>query len=264
MRCTQVEKLLPLYAGDDCAKARETAEVREHLATCAACRLKAEEFEASRRLLALHAPPAFDEDFFASVRRNVMREIEDEKTRPAPFAAFRQLFAPRTLAVAASLVLLVACALVAFQLYRRAAQQQQTPATETATTTTTTSPRRDDAPVEDTEKTGAHVVAQHEETGQKTFGAHARTSRATRRAASPQAQTVAHKERTPVEPSSTNETARPSQVEAVAVHQGATPTEAAERKVTRIELQTADPNVRIIWLSPREDDTPAIQRETKR
>jgi hypothetical protein len=263
MRCTQVEKLLPLYAGDDCAKAREAAEVREHLATCAPCRLKAEEFEASRRLLTLHAPPAFDEDFFASVRRNVMREIEDEKTRPAPFAAFRQLFAPRTLAVAASLVLLVACALVAFQLYRRATQQQQTPARETATTTTT-SPRPDDAPVGNTEKTSAHIAAQHEETGQKTFGAHARTSRATRRAASPQAQTVAHKERTPVEPSSTNEMARPPQVEAVAVHQGATPTEAAERKVTRIELQTADPNVRIIWLSPRADDTPAIPRETKR
>lgn len=277
MRCTQFEKLLPLYVGDDLAKAGERAEAADHLASCAACRLKAEEFEAGRRLLALHAPPAFDEAFFAGVRRNVMREIEDEKRRPAPFAAFRNLFAPRTsaFAAAAALALLVACALVAFQLYRRAVPSQTTPP-ETAATTpqTTTAPRLEDAPSEQTDKAHAPGVAQHTDAarhdgpGQQNVGAPSTPhplARTTRRVVLSQTQTVAQRDASPVAPSSANEAVRTPQPEAVAaVNHSATPTEAAERKLTRIELQTGDPNVRIIWLSPGADDKPAIQRETKR
>lgn len=254
------------------AKAREASEVAAHLADCAACRLKAEEFEASGRLLALHAPPVFDENFYASVRRNVMREIEAEQTRPAPFAAFRQLFAPRTLAVAASLALLVACALVAFQLYRRVAPTPQT-ARETARQTNT---HADEAPPEKTNNApapvvrqheqveDAPVVAQHDEPRRRSLGAIERASSRTRHVASQHAQSMAHASAPTVESSASNQTGQPTQLETVAVNQAAPLTEIAERKLTRIELQTADPNVRIIWLSPRADDTPAIQRETKR
>jgi len=263
MRCTQVEKLLPLYAGDDVEKAREASEVAAHLSSCADCRLKAEEFEASRRLLALHAPPVFDEAFFAGVRRNVMREIEDERVRPAPLAFFGKLFAPRTLAVAASFALLVACALVASQLYRRAAPppQQATPETARSKTTNT---RADDAPAEKTDSAPAPVVAEHVKSRRKSVAEPSRRTRTARRGASPDTQTLAHEQASPVEPSSPHEAVRAPQLEAVAVNHTSPAAEVAERKLTRIELQTGDPNVRIIWLSPRVDDTPAIQRETKR
>jgi hypothetical protein len=43
---------------------------------------------------------------------------------------------------------------------------------------------------------------------------------------------------------------------AVAVAQTPAGSEVAERKMLRIELQTADPNVRIIWFSPQTNDGP--------
>ncbi|HEX8853700.1 MAG TPA: hypothetical protein VF754_09450 [Pyrinomonadaceae bacterium] len=258
MRCTKIEKLLPLYVGDDLNGTREASQVAVHLSECVGCRRRAEELEASRRLLTLHAPPAFDDAFFEGVRRNVMREIEDESQRPAPLFHFGRFFAPRTLAVAASLALLVACALVAaLQLYRQHAAPQQQPLTAERTLRETPAPVALDAR---TPEQAAHQDVHRP----KPLGSSAQPSRVTRPRASHPTQTLARRSAAHG-PSAPHETQQPTQLASVA--SGNTPATlpaVAEREVTRIELQTGDPNVRIIWLSPRTDDTPAIKRETKR
>jgi hypothetical protein len=74
MHCTLAEQLIPLFAGDD-LPAGEAAALRAHLDACTACRQQAAEFAASRDWLRAYSTPLFSEAEMENLRDAVHREI---------------------------------------------------------------------------------------------------------------------------------------------------------------------------------------------
>ena len=112
MNCKQAEELLPLYAGHELEEKHATL-VTEHLQTCAACASVADEYRESVQLTEQFAPPVFSEAVYAGIRQRVMREIEAEAMAPAWSQTIANFFRPRlTWAIAG--VLLIAVSLFAF------------------------------------------------------------------------------------------------------------------------------------------------------
>jgi hypothetical protein len=260
MNCEEVKaNLSPYVAGDiEEASARETIDA--HLRECASCRAVAVEWEASHQLLRLHQPPEFDAAFFDSVRRGVMRQISEP--RPSLFARLLgQPFGQRTLTYAAVFSLLVCAAVLTSHFLRRS----PTPAVEVA--------KGDkDGPVKvktnDTQKSG-HQADEGATKNDESAAPRPQTTPAPQRRARPAVAALKRAARAEklTAPPETRDAGQESSAQGVQGVASAAPvrepngtdagspkhveTAAAPREMFRIELQTKDPNVRIIWLSPR-------------
>jgi hypothetical protein len=120
MNCTIIEKLLPLYVEGDLAE-REMANVRAHLSSCDYCRSVAEEFSASQSRLHNFAVPEFGAEFYEQIRSTVLMEINSRPvSRPSFFQTLRPFFTFFTWrpAAAFSFALLVLFGALSFGLYR--------------------------------------------------------------------------------------------------------------------------------------------------
>ncbi|HEY5839648.1 MAG TPA: zf-HC2 domain-containing protein [Pyrinomonadaceae bacterium] len=105
MNCKQLDELLPLYAGHDLDEKRARL-VSEHVQICSACARVAGEYQDAVELAPHFAPPVFSDNVYASVRRQVMQQIEDEPTAPLLPQMFASWFRPRlTWAVASALII---------------------------------------------------------------------------------------------------------------------------------------------------------------
>jgi hypothetical protein len=105
MNCKQLDELLPLYAGRDLDEKRARL-VSEHVQICSNCARIAGEYQETLELTQHFAPPVFSDNVYASVRRQVMQQIEDEPTVPLLPQMFSGLFRPRlTWAVASVLII---------------------------------------------------------------------------------------------------------------------------------------------------------------
>lgn len=274
MTCTQVENLLPLYAGGD-AGAEAGRAIAAHLASCDACRALADEWAESQTLLRSHEPPRFDAAFFDSVRQGVMQKIERApRMRPPLVSVFAQLFRPRALAFASALALLLFAGALALRLSRGGASVHA-PSGDLAITNTgpdrakppnapdaastderreqTQAAKREPSAARHTQRRRTAAASRPRKPSPGYEVAHTRRRGANRDAASPAAP--------PNETASANPPAPERGAQADAT-QGRTEVAAldddalADRKMLRIEMQTADPNVRIIWLSPQAGDAP--------
>ncbi len=114
MNCKQLDELLPLYAGRDLDEKRARL-VSEHIQICSACARVAGEYREAVELTQHFAPPVFSDNVYASVRRQVMQQIEDEPTMPLLPQLFASWFRPR-LAWAAAGALIIAFGLFALYL----------------------------------------------------------------------------------------------------------------------------------------------------
>jgi len=106
MNCRRIEKYLPLYAGHDLSGAREQL-IAAHLQSCDACTEVLADVQKARELMHTFAAPSFNDEVYADMRKSVWRQIESE-SRPTLFAALAAWFPPRLVwtAVAALLVTL--------------------------------------------------------------------------------------------------------------------------------------------------------------
>ena len=105
MNCKQIDELLPLYAGRDLDDKRARL-VAEHLQMCAACGRVAGEYRETIELTQHFVPPVFTDDAFANVRRQVLRQIENEPTASLLPQIFAGWFRPRIAwAVASGLII---------------------------------------------------------------------------------------------------------------------------------------------------------------
>jgi hypothetical protein len=226
MNCAQSSKLLPLYTGDDLS-AVETAQVRMHLTQCPTCAAEAEAFTGTRNWMA-NLAPQFDEDFYADLCHRVRAELIQQRDntgwvwlswlRPAPITAL--------------ILLLLVSGLWLFQ-------KKGAPVTRIAITPPTPQlPERKLLPASPNK-----LLAQ----------SHSRTRRA------PRSQSLI-----PVLP---NLPQREVALVLLAMPPLSAQTDftentetdvAAAPEMLRIEMQTADPNIRIIWLTPR---TAAAEKE---
>ena len=106
MNCQKAEPLIPLFVEDD-LETTEMLRVREHIETCGACRDSAASFQASQSSLRSSTLPVFDEAMLAEMRRVVLQQVAPPAVRTAfiewlqPFWSWKLVFA------AAAVVLLV-------------------------------------------------------------------------------------------------------------------------------------------------------------
>lgn len=229
--CTRIESLLPLHAGGDLSD-REAAQVEAHLAVCAGCRNDLAELRDDRAWLTGLAAtaagaPEFHDAQLAAMRATVLDEIERARQ---PFAwAWLTGLRPARWAVA-GLGLLLAFGALAFWLQRAVAPNELValpPAPE---------------PVVATYRSPSSLGLVIDE--RRATQARRRLDR--RRYGSPRAP---HQ----VEPAPLL-AALPDDAPLVPTADEPRFTDAAPApEPLRIEIQTADPNIRIIWLASSAD-----------
>jgi len=253
MRCTHAEKLIPLFAGDD-LPAREADALRRHLKSCANCRRLAAEFEESRDWMRRLAAPQFDEAMLEGMRDSVLRDVGRIENR----SLWLQWIIPGwNLRFAASMVMLLLIVFVATYAHRGRRPR--------------IAPGKDD------------VVKTKPGGDQKdsTAGAQ-RNGQGFKVNPSPvPAQRLPLK---PIPGINGNSGVKPVQLPDLvianalivppAINLGSVfePPPGADmtmddatfnREMTRIEFQTADPNIRIIWFAPKLDIAPSTAPNTK-
>lgn len=237
MDCTRVEELLALFSGSD-LDARQTEAVRNHLAVCPACHTQADELAASRAWLQAAPSPQFDEAFYADLRQSVLRELPAVKEEGGQFAWLAgwlpQWRWQPVLALAATGLLLV----VGWAVYRKSSGQ---PNIKRAPEIMVINPAATALPEQKYDLTGhSPNVTPHG------LGSSNRTLSSVRRGV----------KRRPLPPRD----AVLDEPKAALLAQTNTPdvgtsliVPTPEPEMTRIEFQTADPNIRIIWFAPKPD-----------
>lgn len=231
MNCKRIEELIPLYAGGD-IDSRLTAEVQSHLQRCDGCSGSATEYETSRAWLNA-ATPELDEALLADVKRGVMRELREPGSRPGLFESISAALARVVLRPAVAVALLMAVfGAVTFWIYlARPAAPESIQLTEDEPARVTPVPNGIDTPGrvapplrrrQDDHWRKPVIARSHKEE---------RTGAESRQASTGNSD-VAVDAQTP---------------SALAVESSG---------MLRIDIQTGDPNIRIIWFAPKEVDGP--------
>jgi Putative zinc-finger len=222
MNCRRIDELIPLYVGGDLDE-HAAGDVQSHLQSCEACRGLAAEYEASQVWLRAAEPPNFDDAFVDTIRAGVLRELAARETAPPFVERLREWFAPRRLVVAtAALVLIFAVVLVFIYSSRPRVDRQDQQA-------------GDYQPVPDVEKPQPDLKSAP--------GANQTVPRHIRRQASPRLRLALSRHRPEATPAAPVDAS-------TAASQGA--------EMLRIELQTSDPNIRIIWFTSNPADREAL------
>jgi hypothetical protein len=242
MNCKQIEKLLPLYAGRD-LDAQSERLITAHVESCNECSAAAGEYLQTRELLQEFAPPAFSEDVYAGIRQNVWRQIETESATRSPWEAVFDLFRPR-LALALATVVLIAVSVFGIYLVSNRLSGPR-PIAETAPWKN--SPVKEEEHPAPSPKDGKRVqpITSNETPGLRPAGGRA-THRRTPRNVVPESQdslavaksSPSQTVYTPMDPDNSVQTDESSENDS--------------KNTLRMEIQTKNPNIRIIWFSQRE------------
>jgi hypothetical protein len=246
MLCTHAEKLIPLFAGDD-LPAREADALRRHLETCINCRRLAAEFEESRDWLRGCAAPQFDEATLDDMRDSVLREIGRIENRSR---LVRWLVPGWNLrfAFAASLALLLFSALLNLAINWR--QPSYDPESNQA---------------EARKGGGNRVESTHGKgpDGRANSDKQTAINKTVRRRSGRKPVKPGPKESPPIETRSVqpdliaeNMETTETGVDQSAALDPADADPSPSRNMLRIEIQTADPSIRIIWFAPKSDTAP--------
>ncbi len=124
MNCKHVEPLLSLYVGRDLEEDQSQL-VAAHLQSCTHCSRAADEYAWASQLLHGYEPPRFSDEVYTGIREGVLNEIERESHAPVWPSVFSQLFSalvqPRMRWITAALLL--AISVTALYLSRRPSRQ---------------------------------------------------------------------------------------------------------------------------------------------
>jgi Putative zinc-finger len=244
MNCTHIKRLIPLYVGGD-LNTQQVAGVRKHIETCERCRSLVAEFEESQSWLRDFIAPKFDEAVFEDLRDAVREEIARVEPRPSLFDLLTPVWNLRSV-IAASLALALLTA--GFLLY---ANRPKSP---------------DKRPIADRGAPPVPERVREQNKGNVTDTGSNRHSRRQKLAAphrprhspAPRVDNTKGETNLPVlgvvalnnhsieGHLGMEEIALPSQSD-IATNRN------ADREMLRIEMQTADPNIRIIWFVPKDD-----------
>ena len=233
MNCKQIDELLPLYAGRDLDEKRARL-VGEHVEICSACARAANEYQETFHLTQQFTPPVFSDNAYASVRRRVLSEIENEPASPALAQVFVSWFRPRMTWAVASVVVIVVAAFAVYFLANRPTNPQQiadnrgkTSDNQSATSAVST-PQPPPSASSPTERYPQPQRRAPRSLNRSTVAAKLNDSlpRATKRSPSG---------RDSVTP------------DAVPNHDSTLPD-----RTLRVEIQTRNPNIRIIWFTGQE------------
>jgi hypothetical protein len=243
MNCSQVQDSLPVYVGGDLAE-RWAHSITVHLQCCANCAEVANEYRETREMLRDFTPPAFAEGTYAGIRQRVLREIENERIAPAWPKMIANLFRPR-LAWALATALLIAITLfAAFFIANR--WNVESPVTEK--NPKTVQPNANDhaesrPPAKN--QTGLLPSPNLPRKGERGEIHQRRRNAVFDRVREQMARAGANAPDTSLRVSM-----QPDNPPQPALFPPRDPT--ASEKALRLEIQTKDPNIRIIWFTQRE------------
>lgn len=237
MKCEQIEELIPLYVGGD-LEPYEADDLRHHFTDCAQCRRLHEEFQSSQSWLITFAVPEFDEASLATMRASVLNEIERQERKGNWLQWLLPKWNPR-LVLAVSTAALVAVTALSVTVYRN---QMAAP-----------KPGNDriSAVTGDNQIQTVGEPTQFAASNQQVSPVTVKERRAPRTQASEPALLPEEAFNNggltfPLEPPVTDVEQTESETTATVEAKDKEPEE-----MLRIELQTADPNIRIIWLTPK-------------
>jgi hypothetical protein len=241
MNCRRVQKLLPLYVEDDLRPALANR-VAAHLEWCGKCNWLADEYKESQGWLRASTPPEFDNALLDSVKNGALAQIAASNQRPSRWASValhsnrRQVFALS----AAALVIVATFVIYVYQSRRRdAGRIESVQGVPDHPPQIDRSPARNIAP----ETALAADLPPQRWVPNRTRLSLKRFARAVR---------SAEKEKLEV-----------ARSEAPRQPNAARPNLASDSKdMLRIEIQTSDPLIRIIWFAPRESDSPPTKPAT--
>ena len=257
MNCGRIEEMIPLYVEGDLETDRAEL-VSAHLKSCDACSRLAGGFGESQEWLHSYTPPAFDSTFFDGLRNGVLSRIENEKARPS----FFQLMAARwrwNTALATAVLLLLIWGLVFY-----VNQRSQGRSNNDDKLANVSPPSRDEqAPRKSSE-------LQDDKSYRDSVRTHQHRRPSLRKAAA----TVVGQEKTELAmglPKLEEDNSPDPGAESTAVFkadpiQDATQPWKVDLPVresnTRIEIQTSDPTIRIIWFAPNNVDKNSNRRSS--
>ena len=213
MNCKNVEPLLSLYVGRDLDEERSRL-VAAHLQSCTECTLAADEYAGASQLLRRYEAPVLSDEIYAGIRKQVLNEIERESQAPLSPGIFSQLFLalvqPRMRLITAALLL--AISVIALYLSRNSSRQLPN---------------------------DRQAAVRTEQPNQGGSGADLRSEKSNESAGS-----SSFSNKGPVRVASTSHPITRKRQRAVAVSE---PSSAPAP--LRVEMQTSNRNIRIIWLS---------------
>lgn len=246
MNCRRVEKLIPLYVEGD-VEARASEQIALHLEWCGRCNWLADEFKESQRSLRSTQPPEFDEAFLDSFKADALKLIAETNAKPSLLSSLMQQWSRRQVfALAGAMMIIVA--VVVFYVYQASTNGRL----QVAETTRT--PEQDGVLLRDSQP----ATGKAPDTGRATGAGLKEPQR-------PKYHTSV-KERAERSMRSTEpiESPLPTQISRLG-DSGPGPFEPAVEPsgngddsppMLRIEIQTSDPNIRIIWFAPKEVESP--------
>lgn len=236
MNCKHVEPLLPLYVGSDLEEERSQL-VAAHLHSCTECARLADEYAEASRLLQRYEPPFVSDEVYSGIRGRVLNEIERKSYRPPWSSIFSQFLAqPRMRWITAALLLAVS--VIALYLSRnRSHQMRNDPQVAVRTGEPTHADRGTDLRSENT----AEFTAPPSLSGNgPDRGPDRRTPGTGKKKVNPGVAANRLRQSKNVDASTNDRVVR--------VDIDASQSTSASAPV-RVELQTSNRNIRIIWLS---------------
>ena len=267
MNCKKAAQLIPLFVEAD-LDAAEMQYVTEHLKDCNSCRYIVQEFQASQLLLHSVALPEFHEAAFAQMRNSVLNEIARPKISDliTPIWHWKVAFA-------ASLAMIILTSGIV--MYRRSTTENivaQTPSTSdkkhefsvvasskdlvksSSVSSKALKPRR-----------GRKNIAQGEvSASERNPGKIGTNHSSPERAIAIDNEIITAKS---VAPFGANDLSAniPSFMPPPAPQAENVAAQLPEPEMLRIEIQTADPNIKIIWLAPKDANPsrPSTAADTK-
>lgn len=245
LNCKRAARMISLYVAGDLLGAPER-EVATHLAACEGCRRLAEEFSESKSLLTeAGTPPEFDAEFYSGIRCAVLSEIASDQVLAKP-----SLFRPRWLYATAFAAIVIASAVMLQHFAGAWREPPRDLARAPQITGQPTSPPEVPSPGKKHELPGTRSAPSNNSLalvnprgGFRHFEETRTPDTLVTAQAARDSGTQIEPVRVPVAAESVASTGGPSSSSSV---------RASTSEVSRIEIQTADPNIRIIWLSPRE------------
>jgi putative zinc finger protein len=243
MNCRRVQKLIPLHIEGD-LQASAADRVESHLEWCGRCNWIADEYRDSQTWLHTAQPPDFDETFLDDLKRDVMKRVAENNARPSRFASLLQQWSRRQiLALAAGFV--VVLGVVALYFYQARGKGNPQMISEVVE-----QPRSDERkPDRQPQPRTAAGTAPGASSNKRHVAVNRR--RNLRSFAGHSVVTAQAPKRTLVfQTNGTTETATAPTDQSDAQNGIANRT----RDMLRIEIQTGDPSIRIIWFAPKETD----------
>jgi len=239
MKCRRVEKLIPLYVERD-LESGIADRISSHLDWCGRCNWLADEYRESQSWLRSSPAPEFDEAALNLFKAGVLSRIAETSAKPSLIATLLQHLNRRQVLALSTAVLVVLGMVVLYVYQMRARLGSATPQIVDSRPSIEPGP----AGIEENPRE-ANSDKRRDSPKRRIYRSARNSGNALARR--PAAQTDA-KDRAPV--------VRASLSTVNSSGFGASPA------ILRIEIQTSDPNIRIIWFAPKETDSHQIKPAT--